>query len=168
MISATQASAGRSSVNRTDHRKNRQHDQLGPSFIGRSDDVLDPVQQSQGRPTRGSNEAGLRRIVNAMRDALRARQNIHVTRKEVAQYAGVTPALITYYFQEKDSLIEAAAVPIVVTMVEAVESYLRGGKEPRDKLRHVVEILLESYARDAVIIDLSSLTKVPEPTSCPI
>ena len=154
MISATQASAGRSSVNRTDHRKNRQHDQLGPSFIGRRDDVLDPVQQSQGRPTRGANEAGLRRIVYAMRDALRARQNIHVTRKEVAQYAGVTPALITYYFQEKDSLIEAAAVPIVVTMVEAVESYLRGGKEPRDKLRHVVEILLESYARDAVIIDL--------------
>ena len=89
-----------------------------------------------------------------MRDALRARQNIHVTRKEVAQYAGVTPALITYYFQEKDSLIAAAAVPIVVTMVEAVKNCLSGEKEPHEKLRQVVDILIESYARDAVIIDL--------------
>ena len=154
MISATQAAAGRSGANRTDHPSNRQHDKLGPSSIDRNANVLDPVQTSQSRPTRGVNEPSLRRIVNAMRDALRDRHNIHVTRKVVAQYAGITPALISYYFPEKDSLIEAAAVPIVVAMVEAVEKCLTGDGEPRDKLRQIVEILIESYARDAVVIDL--------------
>lgn len=51
-------------------------------------------------------------------------------------------------------MIEAAAVPVVVAMVEAVENCLLGEKEPREKLRQVVDILIESYAKDAVIIDL--------------
>ena len=154
MISAAPASAERSSVKMTDHSNNGQHDGLASSAVDRREDVQDPVQRGQGRPTRGANEAGLRRIVNAMRDALRSRRNIHVTRKEVAQYAGVTPALVTYYFQDKDSLVEAATVPVVVAMVEAVENCLVAATEPHIKLLQVVGILIESYARDAVVIDL--------------
>ena len=51
-------------------------------------------------------------------------------------------------------MIEAAAVPIVLAMVEAVGNCLLGGKEPREKLLEVIDILIGSYARDAVIIDL--------------
>ena len=89
-----------------------------------------------------------------MRVALRSRQNIHVTRREVAQCASVTPALVTYYFPEKDGLIEAATVPVVVAMVEAVENCLIAAREPRAKLLQAVEILIDSYAKDAAIIDL--------------
>lgn len=126
----------------------------GSISIERRGDVVEEGQRTEGRPTRGTNEAGLRRIVNGMRAALRSRHNIHVTRKEIAQCAGVTPALVTYYFPEKDSLIEATTVPIVDAMVESVKTCLNGERDPRQKLLQAVDILIASYARDAAIIDL--------------
>ncbi len=89
-----------------------------------------------------------------MRAALRARQNIHVTRKEIAQCAGVTPALVTYYFPEKDDLVEAVTIPIVTAMVEAVHNSLCGAGDPRENLLQAIDVLIEAFAKDAVIIDL--------------
>ena len=138
----------------TDQSSNPRHDVRGRAYVHRSEDIVERVQHAQVRPPRGPNAAGLQRIVDAMRVALRSRQNIYVTRKEIAQNAGVTPALVTYYFPEKDVLIEAATVPIVVAMVEAVENCLNGAGDPRERLLRAIDILIDHYARDAVIIDL--------------
>ncbi len=89
-----------------------------------------------------------------MRSALRSRQNIHVTRKDIAQFAGITPALVTYYFPDKDSLIEATTVPIVAAMVEAVANCLSAARDERENLLRAIAILIDAYGRDAAIIDL--------------
>ncbi len=67
--------------------------------------------RAQGRPARGENEVGSHKIVEGMRNALRTTKTVNVTRKDIASFAGVTPALVTYYFPERNGLIEAATFP---------------------------------------------------------
>ena len=76
----------------------------------------------QGRPTRGANEVGSQKIVEGMRVALRAQKTTNVTRKDIALHADVTPALVTYYFPERSSLIEAATLPIVQALIDKVKA----------------------------------------------
>ena len=80
--------------------------------------------RAQGRPARGDNEVGSQKIVEGMQVALRTLQTTNVTRKEIAWYAGVTPALVTYYFPERNALIEAATLPVVEALVDKVSACL--------------------------------------------
>ena len=89
-----------------------------------------------------------------MRVALRTQQNTNVSRKEIALSAGVTPALVTYYFPERNSLIEAATLPIVQALVGKVRSCIERDGPGRRRLVEAIEVLLEYYGRDAVIISL--------------
>ena len=108
----------------------------------------------QGRPARGGNEVGVQKIVDGMRAALRTLQNTNVSRKDVADHAGVTPALVTYYFPERDSLIEAATLPVVQALVEKVKTCIEREGPPRQRLCEAIGVLLEFYTRDVALIDL--------------
>ena len=108
----------------------------------------------QGRPTRGANEVGSQKIVEGMRVALRAQKTTNVTRKDIALHADVTPALVTYYFPERSSLIEAATLPIVQALIDKVKACTERDGAARQNLVEATEILLESYTRDAVVIAL--------------
>ncbi len=168
MTFVAQIFVGRSSANMTDTSANRQRDRLGSSSTQQRDEVVKPVQRPQGRPTRCANDTGLQRIVNGMRNALRSRRNIHVTRKDIAQFAGVTPALVTYYFPEKDSLIEAATVPIVAAMVEAVKTCLSTGKMSR-KICWRLSTYCWSPMEETQLSSISSfLTGAQKPVTFPI
>lgn len=112
--------------------------------------------RAQGRPARGDNEVGSQKIVEGMQVALRTLQTTNVTRKEIAWYAGVTPALVTYYFPERNALIEAATLPVVEALVGKVSACLEQTSSAQLALPNAVAILLEYYARDAAIIDLFS------------
>ena len=154
MTSAARASAGCISSKRTDHIADRQRAARGAVSQYQSKDPIELPLRKQGRPPRAPSEAGLRRIVDAMRAALRFRQNIHVSRKEIAQLAGVTPALVTYYFPEKDELIEAVTIPIVTAMVDAVHNSLSGTGDPRDRLLRAIDTLIDTYTTDATVVEL--------------
>lgn len=110
--------------------------------------------RAQGRPARGDNEVGSQKIVEGMQVALRTLQTTNVTRKEIAWYAGVTPALVTYYFPERNALIEAATLPVVEALVDKVSACLEQTSSAHLALPHAVNVLLEYYARDSAIIDL--------------
>ena len=112
--------------------------------------------RAQGRPARGDNEVGSQKIVEGMQVALRTLQTTNVTRKEIAWYAGVTPALVTYYFPERNALIEAATLPVVEALVDKVSACLEQTSSAQLALPHAVAVLLEYYARDSAIIDLFS------------
>ena len=112
--------------------------------------------RAQGRPARGDNEVGSQKIVEGMQVALRTLQTTNVTRKEIAWYAGVTPALVTYYFPERNALIEAATLPVVAALVDKVSACLAPKLPAQLALADTVNILLEYYARDSAIIDLFS------------
>ena len=123
-------------------------------ILRRNDMVLE--KRAQGRPARGDNEVGSQKIVEGMQVALRTLQTTNVTRKEIAWYAGVTPALVTYYFPERNALIEAATLPVVEALVEKVSACLEATSAPQLALPNAVNVLLEYYGRDAAIIDLFS------------
>ena len=122
----------------------------------------------QGRPARGENEVGVQRIVEGMRAALRAAQNTTVSRKDVAGHAGVTPALVTYYFPERTDLIEAATLPVVSALVDRTRSCFEHEGSARQRLCQVIEALLDAYTRDAAVIALYSHHRASTPeTSLP-
>ncbi len=117
----------------------------------------------QGRPARGDNEVGVQKIVDGMRAALRALQNTKVSRKDVADHAGVTPALVTYYFPERNNLIEAATLPVVSALLDRVRSCVEQDGPARQRLRQAIEVLLESYSSDAPVIELYSHHRASTP-----
>ena len=123
------------------------------------------IKRAQGRPARGQTEVGSKKIVEGMRAALRTLGNTNVSRKDVAQYAGVTPALVTYYFPERDTLIAAATLPVVEALVREVKSCLIETGSERQQLGETIKVLLEYYARDAVIIELFETHKTATPST---
>ena len=112
--------------------------------------------RAQGRPARGDNEVGSHKIVEGMRNALRAMQSAHVTRKDIASYAGVTPALVTYYFPERNGLIEAATLPVLQALVDGVAACFEDLHPARQQLSRAISVLLEAFSRDGFIIQLFS------------
>ena len=121
--------------------------------------------RAQGRPTRGQTEVGSQKIVEGMRAALRSLGNTNVTRKDIALYAGVTPALVTYYFPERDALIEAATVPLVEALLINVKACLTEACSAKQQFLGAINVLLECYARDAVIIKLFEEHKTATPNA---
>ena len=139
---------------------------LSTQATDRADRSLDESaspKRAQGRPARGETEVGKNKIVEGMRDALRALKNTNVSRKDVARHAGVTPALVTYYFPERDALIAAATSPVVESLVNDVKARLIEAGSTRRQLFKAINVLLECYARDAVIIELfeAQMTATP-------
>ncbi len=89
-----------------------------------------------------------------MRDALRNLPTNNVTRKDIARFAGVTPALVTYYFPERNALIEAATVPIIEDLARLIDERLTRSVEPHSRLLQVVTDILACYFKDIAIIEL--------------
>ncbi len=116
--------------------------------------VLGSPKRVQGRPSRGENEVGSHKIVEGMRAALRSQQSTNITRKDIAFHAGVTPALVTYYFPERNSLIEAATLPIAQALVGTIRACFENHAPTRQDLVKAIEILLDCYMRDAIAIEL--------------
>ena len=130
--------------------------------------VAADTRRVQGRPARGENEVGVKKIVEGMRAALRALQNTKVSRKDVAGHAGVTPALVTYYFPQRSDLIEAATLPVVRALVDRTKYCFEREGPARQRLCQAVEVLLKAYTRDAAVIALYSHHRASTPdTSLP-
>jgi AcrR family transcriptional regulator len=110
----------------------------------------------QGRPPRGGNEVGSERIIESLREMLRSRSFEATSRKCLAEYAGVTPALITYYFPSKDGLIEEATKPVVEDYARQLGAILKADDEPDSKLRSIISLLVSCYTRDGGILDAYS------------
>ena len=110
--------------------------------------------RAQGRPARGDNEVGSHKIVEGMRNALRTMKTANVTRKDIASFAGVTPALVTYYFPERDGLIEAATLPLMQALVGEVSACFEGLDPTRQQLSRAIVVLLDAFSRDGIIIQL--------------
>ena len=139
-----------------------------PAPHGETVSVMTPGKRAQGRPARGDNEVGSHKIVEGMRNTLRAMKTANVTRKDIASFAGVTPALVTYYFPERHGLIEAATLPVMQALVSDVAASFKTEASKWQQLTSAVVVLLEAFSRDGFIIQLfsqyrSSQTKTDVP-----
>ena len=97
---------------------------------------------------------GPHKIVEGMQDALRALQSNIITRKDIARFAGVTPALVTYYFPERNTLVEAATAPIVEKLATCIQGWVSKDVELNCILMNIIIELLSCYSKDIAILEL--------------
>jgi AcrR family transcriptional regulator len=111
--------------------------------------------RAQGRPGRGTDEVGKTKVIEGTRAFLRS-QSRDLTRKDIAEFIGVTPALVSYYFPERFELVEAATAPVVADHADRLQSVVRSHVEPHEKLRRVISSLIDLHFQDGKIVDYFS------------
>ncbi len=107
----------------------------------------------QGRPARGSSNVGRERLIEAARSILRTRPTPGVSRRAVAEVAGVTPALVSYYFPENESLISAATRPIVGARIHELRAILDAGDSRHSRLVRIVSLFVSLNQTEAHLVD---------------
>ncbi len=92
-------------------------------------------------------------MVEKMREIMKAKPKIEIQRREIADYMGVTPALVGYYFPDKRSLIEEAADPLIDAYISQVKSSLAMINDPLEGLRSLVYIFLKFNQESGYLLD---------------
>ena len=111
------------------------------------------MKRIQGRPARGEGDVGRARLIEAAQVILRSQVSAQVSRKAVAEVAGVTPALVSYYFPDKSSLLDAATRPVVEKHLAALKRILDSKDDAETKLRDVIAVFIEANAVDHHLIE---------------
>ena len=105
-----------------------------------------------GRPVRDE-EIGRNVILEKTRLAMRERPRADLQRNEIARYAGVTPALISYYFPDRSHLFEAAAHPVIESYVADVRLIVGSGRRLIDRLNDLILLFVNFNYREGHLLD---------------
>lgn len=111
------------------------------------------TKRTQGRPPRNSGINGRDKLIEATRSYLQTNRKMSLTRTEIAQECGVTPALISYYFKDKRSLLDAVTKPLIRTYLEKLESILETDAPVDSRMQDTVRLMLEMNAENAFLVD---------------
>lgn len=111
------------------------------------------VKRLQGRPVRGEGDVGRDRLIDAARTLLRSGGGSDLSRKAVAEIAGVTPALISYYFPEKNSLVSAAVRPVIEQRLAQLDAILDAPGSRAAKLRDLIALFIGFNAAEGSLLD---------------
>lgn len=109
--------------------------------------------RSQGRPARGSGEVGRIRLLEMTRDALKSKPRVDIQRREIAIVAGVTPALISYYYPDKWDLFAAAAKPVVESYTSRLRAILNSGETARPKILSITTLFIDFNSQQGYLLD---------------
>ena len=109
--------------------------------------------RSQGRPGRGVNAVGRARLLERTRDALKVKPKIDMQRREIALFAGVTPALVSYYYPDKWDLLAAAAKPVIETYTQSVRAIICSKDQPRLKILSLTHLFIEFNFQHGYLLD---------------
>ena len=109
--------------------------------------------RSQGRPARGDGEVGRMRLLERTREALKAKPRIDLQRREIALAAGVTPALVSYYYPDKWDLLAAAAKPVVESYTAEVRAILAAKGTPHRKVLALTYLFIDFNFQHGYLLD---------------
>lgn len=84
---------------------------------------------------------------------MRLRTPVRLHRKQIADSAGVAAGLVTYYFTDEASLIEAAARPVIDVYLQRLKATLQDLSDPPAALRRLVLLLLEISRDNGQLLD---------------
>ena len=108
--------------------------------------------RTAGRPIRDE-EIGRTVILEKTRLAMRERPRADLQRNEIAKYAGVTPALISYYFPDRSNLFEAAAHPVIESYVADVRTIISSNRQAIDRLNDLIFLFVKFNYKEGHLLD---------------
>jgi AcrR family transcriptional regulator len=111
------------------------------------------VKRTQGRPPRNSGMNGRDKLIEATRMYLRSNRKMSLTRTEIAQGCGVTPALISYYFKDKKSLLDAVMKPLIRAYQQELNTVLSAEASPAEKMKGLIRLLIGMNFENAFLMD---------------
>jgi AcrR family transcriptional regulator len=100
--------------------------------------------RGKGRPTI-SGSVGKDALVAAARDALKRKPPREITLNEIAQIAGVDPALIRYYFGQLGELFTEAATEITRELRGRLATLIAEKGTVRERLRSRIHVYLQVF-----------------------
>ncbi len=104
------------------------------------------------RPSR-QDEVGRDLILRRTRAAMRDWPKTDLSRRVIAQHAGVTPALISYYFADRLSLFEAAAAPVIADYADDVRRIINASGPSSEKFRAIIHLYLALHYRNGGLLE---------------
>ena len=110
--------------------------------------------RGQGRPAGRANGVGEHTLICAARKLMNNKPPSELTRLEVAEAAGVDPALIRYYFKDMDGLLVSVLKQMLAESSVIMQSSEKIPGTPEDKLRRRIEIFIDFGAANPGSHDL--------------
>ena len=104
--------------------------------------------RQQGRPKHGESQVGRDRIIAGIVEMVRSGSHGDMSRKEIAQYVGITPALITYYFPKGQLLLIDSIADVFATSYEELDAILSGAADYEERLTAAFRMILAFYKRE--------------------
>ncbi len=106
------------------------------------------LRRGPGRPAGGRSRAGRDALLRAARSLMSEKGLPRVTAREVAERAGVRPALVNYYFGGKQGLLEAVTAEVASEMVEHIRRTVAEEGSVEERLRSLVHGWVAAIAND--------------------
>ncbi len=105
------------------------------------------VKRSPGRPAAGIEGDAREQLLTAATE-LFARQGVAATSfAAIATRAGLTPAMMHYYFKDREHLLDCVVEEKIAPVIASVWSPVRPGVAPEELIRGIVERLVDGIER---------------------
>lgn len=101
-----------------------------------------------GRPAGSQPGEGQEALLHAARELMAEKGLPHLTVREVAERAGVKPALVNYYFGGKQGLLQALTGQVAASMVEGFEQTASEGKGFEERFRATLHQVVDLLGKD--------------------
>ena len=112
--------------------------------------------RKQGRPKFGDQQVGRDRIIDGLIEYIRAGYT-DISRREIALYLGITPALITYYFPKGYCLLtETVGRQADLWRSKMEQLCAEPSYNAQQRVGLMQQLIIAMYTRDAYIIELQT------------
>ncbi|MEE8476704.1 MAG: TetR/AcrR family transcriptional regulator [Myxococcota bacterium] len=106
------------------------------------------ARKGPGRPAGSGSGEGRAALLRAARDLMAEKGLPHVTLREVADRAGVKPALVHYYFEGKRGLLDAVIAEVGGRALARMQQAIQSEGTPEQRLRAYIEGWVAGIAED--------------------
>lgn len=103
---------------------------------------------------RGARDAGREKLLDAARALFRSKVRYEVSRQDIARHAGLTPALLTYYFATKADLVLAVTRPVMTEAIAKLVAVLESPLPLEERLKQSVVLFIDFARENSPILDL--------------
>src|SRR5262245_18164518 len=103
------------------------------------------ARRAKGRPQGSDDSVGRETLIAAARELLKSKAPGEISRRDIAIFAGVDPALIRYYFGDKDELLTAVASEIRREMQALIAEGVAASRTSRQMLASRTDAMLRMH-----------------------